>query len=174
MGQGEFEKYMKDRTIEDIMEDWGEQRDEWVTQISMSDGFVNQFLHSNGRTYFCQQHPDYEVDEKIREALQGKTVEEQMEYYYVTKSYRLYSTAYGEITKERLAERAVKLSEYEGVTELLLKENILIGAVVKGHWGNGDLLLNRCVCTYYASDNEGSGTKEREDYAYLIFKNFEE
>jgi len=174
MSQDGFENYIKNRTISDIMEDYGEQRDEWVTMLSMSDGFVNQFRHSNGKTYFCQQYTDYEPDENIQAVLTEKRVEEQMEYYYVTESRRLYSTAYGEITKEQLSERAVKLSEYDGVVELLLKEKILIGAVVKGHWGNGNLLLNEPVCTYYASDNEGSGTKEREDYAYLIFKDFDE
>ena len=92
-----------------------------------------------------------------------------MEYYYVTKSRNMYDTAYGEITKERLSEKAVPLADYDGVKKLLLKDRILVGAIVKGFFREGKLLLDKCVCTYYASDNEGSGTKEREDYVYLIF-----
>ena len=39
------------RSIEDIMEDYGEQRDEWQTTLSMKDGYVSQFRHSNGRDF---------------------------------------------------------------------------------------------------------------------------
>ncbi|MCD7796305.1 MAG: hypothetical protein LUG95_01380 [Clostridiales bacterium] len=92
-----------------------------------------------------------------------------MDFYYVTKSRSLYSTAYSEITDEKLTENSVKLSDYDGVQTLLLKGDILIGARIKSWWGDGILLPEQCVCTYYASDNEGSGTNDREDYAYLIF-----
>ncbi|MBO5462370.1 MAG: hypothetical protein J6A49_03560 [Clostridia bacterium] len=68
-----------------------------------------------------------------------------------------------------MRENAVKLCDYDRVTELLLKGKILVGAKIKSHWGEGFLLPEKRVCTYYACDNEGSGTKEREDYAYLIF-----
>lgn len=158
-----------ERTLDDIMADYDEQRDEWQTLLSVQDGFVKMFADYNGKKFFCKQITDYVVDEKIEKLLTGKTVKEQMGFYYVTESRRMYATAYGDITKENLSEKAVKLSEYEGIVELLLKEKILVGAVIKGYYGEENLLLGRSVCTYCASDNEGSGTKEREDYAYLIF-----
>lgn len=169
MSNDGFKDFIEKRTIEDIMEDYGEQKDEWVTYLSMNNGLVQQFRHSNGKTYFCKQIEDCTLDNKISDLLSGKTVEEQMSYYYVTESKRLYDTAYGEITKEQLSESAMALADYDGIIKLLLKEKILVGAVIKGYFGNGNLLLDRSVCTYYALDNEGSGTKEREDYAYLIF-----
>ncbi|MDD6275819.1 MAG: hypothetical protein PUB20_03220 [Clostridia bacterium] len=151
------------------MEDYGEQRDEWQTLLTMENGKVKSFRHSNGKTFYCEQIDDYKVDPTIEETLKGKTIEKKMDYYYVTESVRLYETAYGEITKERLNEKAVHLSEYDGIIKLLLKDDILVGATVKGYFKDGNLLLDRCVCTYYAYDNEGSGTKDREDYVYLIF-----
>ena len=171
MGNRTFKEYIENRTVADIMEDYGEQRDEWQTLLTMEEGKVKSFSHSNGKTFYCEQIEDYYIDESIVEILKGKTIEKQMDYYFVTKSVRLYESSYGEITKEKLNEKAVHLSEYEGVIKLLLKSDILVGAVVKGYFKDGNLLLDRCVCTYYASDNEGSGTKDREDYVYLIFHN---
>ena len=169
MSDESFKRFIENRTLADIMEDYGEQRDEWETLLSMEEGKVRRFRHSNGKDFFCEQLEDYLVDEKIANILEGKTVEKQMAHYYVTESKKLYATAYGEITKESLSEKAVPLADYDGVKNLLLKDKILVGAVVKGYYGDGNLLLNKCVCTYYASDNEGSGTKEREDYVYIIF-----
>lgn len=171
MNDKSFKDYIENRTVADIMEDYGEQRDEWQTLLTMEKGKVKSFRHSNGKSFFCEQIDDYNVDESIVEILKGKTIEKQMDYYFVTESVRLYETAYGEITREKLNERAVNLSEYDGVIKLLLNSDILVGAIVEGYFKEGNLLLDRCVCTYYASDDEGSGTKEREDYAYLIFYN---
>lgn len=126
-----FKEYIENRTEADIMEDYGEQRDEWQTLFTMENGKVKSFRH-NGKTFYCEQIDDYKVDLTIEETLKGKTIKKQMDCYYVTESVRLYETAYGEITKERLNEKAVKLSEYNGVIKLLLKSDLLVGAIVEG------------------------------------------
>lgn len=168
-----FKDFIENRTVADIMEDYGEQRDEWETLFVRDSSGVKRFRHQNGKDFFCEQYMpedgEYIPKEEISETLSGKTIEEQMNFYYVTESARFYSTAYGDITDDDLRENAVKLCEYKGVKKLLLKGDILIGAVVDAFWGDGVLLPDKSVCTYYACDNEGSGTKEREDYAYLIF-----
>ena len=127
----------------------------------------------NGRNICCEQYDgefaDCNVSPEMRKILLGKTVEQQMKYYYVTESHRFYSTAYGEITKENLHEYAKKLCDYDGVRALMIKDGILVGAKIEAMWSEGKLFRKKPVCTYYASDNEGSGTKEREDYAYLMF-----
>lgn len=173
MSDNGFKDYIENRTLDDIMAAYDEQRDEWETLLIIENDEVRKFRHSNGKDFFCQQYnpqdEEYVVNEKMKEILSGKTVEEQMEHFFVTNSIRLYSTAYGEITKDNLRENAVKLCDYDRVTELLLKGKILVGAKIKSHWGEGFLLPEKRVCTYYACDNEGSGTKECEDYAYLIF-----
>lgn len=169
MNRGNYIEYFKNRTIDDIMEEYGEQRDEWVTLLSMDNGIVQQFRHSNGKTFFCEQIEGCAIDEKIAKTLKGKTVEQQMNFYYVTQSKKLYQTVGGEITKESLAEEAISISEYNQVISLLLKGHILVGAVIEGCFKNENLLLEKPVCTYFSSDGEESGVKLREDYVYLIF-----
>ena len=169
MGYESFQDYLEKRTLDDIMEDYDEQRDEWITELWTENGFVKSFRHRNGRTFYCEQIDDYTVDEKIAKVLDGKTVEAQMAYYFVTESRRLYETAFSEITKEDLSEKAVSLSDYEGVVELLLKGKILVGATIRGNAGPEKLLPGKSVCICFASDREDSGTKDREDDICLLF-----
>ncbi len=168
-----FKGYIENRTTEDIMNDYSEQRDEWETLVVVENDMVVRFQHKNGRTFFCEQYDseinDHILNEKMLEVLSGKTIEQQMEHFFVTESYRLYSTSYGEIDKQYFRERAMRLCNCKEIKKLLIKDKILIGAKIDGYWGEGVLLLDSPVCTYYASDNEGSGTKDREDYAFLIF-----
>ena len=52
-----------------------------------------------------------------------------------------------------------------------VEDGVLIGVRIKSAWnpyGWGAVALPyREICTYYASDNNGSGSKDREDYAHL-------
>lgn len=169
MGYESFQDHLEKRTLDDIMEDYDEQRDEWITELWTENGFVKSFRHRNGRTFYCEQIDDYTVDEKIAKVLDGKTVEAQMAYYFVTESRRLYETAFSEITKEDLSEKAVSLSDYEGVVELLLKGKILVGATIRGNAGPEKLLPGKSVCICFAPDREDSGTKDREDDICLLF-----
>ncbi len=174
MSNDGFKDFIKNLTAADIMNDYGEQRDEWETLLSVKDGEVVHFRHSNGRDFFCEkyegEYADCNVIDEMLKFLSGKTIEQQMEYYYVTESRSFYNTAYGKITKENLRKFADKLCDYEGVRTLLVKERILVGAKIDAMWGGeGKLFRKKPVCTYYASDNEGSGTKEREDNAHLMF-----
>ena len=174
MDDKRFQKYIESRTIADIMDDYGKQRDEWETLLVVKDDEVVGFRHSNGRDYYCEpfasEYEDCNMTDEMCKLLSGKTIEQQMEYFYVSESRKFYNTAYGEISKENLQRYAVKLSDYKGVRALFVKKRILVGAKIDAMWGEGKLFLNKPVCIYSASDNEGSGTKEREDYAYLIFR----
>lgn len=171
MGERSFKEYIENRTIEDIMEDYGEQRYEWETLIESQDGNVVRFKHNNGRTYFCTQCTS--CDDTIFDLVknnEGKTIEQQMKNFCVIETSDPSETAYGDITKEQLKENAVGLSDYDGVVELILKGNLLLGAVVKGCSGTENLLIGQSVCT--CSDNDG-GCKNREKYVYLAYTNDE-
>lgn len=125
----------------------------------------------NAKTYQCSQY-DFECDDRLADlekASVGKTVEEQMDCFFVEESVTLSKTAYGDSIKEQTSGKTIKLSEYEGVTELLLKGDTLVGAVVDGIFGKEKLFPGQSVCTYCASDNEGIGCNEREDYIKLIY-----
>ena len=101
--------------------------------------------------------------------LSNQSIEKQMSYFRITEFKKFYKSAYGEITSEQLRKKTIKLCDYPDIIQLILKEKILVGAIIKGYYGNKPLMIGSPVCTYYASDNDGSGNDEREDYAYLMF-----
>lgn len=166
------EEYYNNRTVADIMEDWGEQRDEWVTLVSVKDNIVRQFRHSNGNQYFTVEYkPEYGVvnfPDGFEKKLEGKSLEQQMEHYAISESRVMLKTAYGEITNEDVRKYCTRLSECKDVLKLIVRDRQLVGVVYKGYYGTGHLLPYNSICTYYACDNEGSGNNEREDYAYLL------
>ena len=108
--------------------------------------------------------------EGFSEKLRGKSLEEQMEYYRITQSASLASTAYGEVTSEQKRSRTWKLDAYPEWTGLVVKEGMIVGVLIREYFSQRDTvcLPYQSVCTYYASDNEGSGTEDREDRAFLI------
>lgn len=110
--------------------------------------------------------------EGFAEKLAGKSLEEQMDCYRITESATLARTAYGKITDERTTELgAYALDRFDRFEGLVVKDGLLVGVLIKPWWsydGPAPCLPYQRVCTYYASDNEGSGTNDREDYAYLI------
>lgn len=173
MSEKGFKDYIENRTVADIMADYGEQRDEWQTLLSMENGRVVQFRHSNGRTFFCEKYSEemgeLSLPPEVSELLAGKTVEQQMRHYFITESPLTSETAYGEITKEKLCNSATSLCEYENVLMLILKDNLLVGAIIKGHCGNAALLPGNSVCIGCTSDDEGNATKNRENRVYLLF-----
>ena len=133
-----------------------------------------QLCLPNGRNISCEQYDgefsDCNVTPEMLKILEGETIAQQTGYYYVTESHRFYRTAYGKITSEDLHKYAKKLCDYDGVRSLLIKDGILVGAKIEGMWSDEEKLFRgKPVCIYYADDNEGSGTKEREDNAYLMF-----
>ena len=103
--------------------------------------------------------------------LVGKTLEEQMDCYRITESAILARTAYGEITKQTEGgARLYRLEEFERFRGLVVRDGTVVGVILQP-WGPVEevpCMPYERVCTYYASDDEGSGTKDRTDYAYLI------
>ena len=51
MSDESFKRFIENRTVADIMEDYGEQRDEWETLLSIEDGKVRRFRHGNGKVF---------------------------------------------------------------------------------------------------------------------------
>lgn len=50
MSENGFKEYIENRTVDDIMEAYGEQRDEWETLLTVENGVVRRFRHSNEKT----------------------------------------------------------------------------------------------------------------------------
>ena len=109
--------------------------------------------------------------EGFLEQLKGKSLEEQMAFYRIVETRCHSRTAYGEVTKENKHEFGYALEAYSGLTALVMDDGVLIGVRIKSAWdryGYGAVALPyQDICTYYASDNNGSGYNDREDYAHL-------
>ncbi|MBQ6808656.1 MAG: hypothetical protein IJP07_05825 [Firmicutes bacterium] len=112
--------------------------------------------------------------EGFEELLKNLPIEEQMEHYRTTE-YSSYSmTNWCERTQKG---SAIRIQNDRDVTALIVKDGILVGVMMLND-SNREVpcLAEERVCTYYASDNNGAGYKERIDYTYLICvpKNFDE
>ena len=111
--------------------------------------------------------------EGFEDVLKGLSVEEQMEFYRVT-CYSVYSQSNW---KERTYKGyALRLDKDRDVTALIVKDGILVGIMILND-SNREVpcLAEESVCTYYSSDNNGAGYKERIEYTKLICvpENFE-
>ena len=108
--------------------------------------------------------------EGFLEYLKGKTLEEQMACYRIVETSCHSSTAYGEVTKENMHKYGYALQNYPGLCSLVVDDGVLIGVRIESAWNKleGTVAFPyQDICTYYASDNNGSGYKDREDYAHL-------
>lgn len=102
----------------------------------------------------------------FEELLKGLTVEEQMEYFRTTCVSKYSVTDW----KERsFVGYALKIYNDSDVTGVIVKDGIIVGIMIyDDNRREVPCLAEESVCTYYASDNNGAGSKERIEYTYLI------
>lgn len=110
--------------------------------------------------------------EGFLEQLKGKPLEEQMRCYRIVETEHHSRTAYGEITKENSHRFGCALEDYRGLKALVVEDGILLGACIEPFSSHGypwgvPAFPYHDICTYSASDNNGSGSNDREDYAHL-------
>ncbi len=114
---------------------------------------------------------EFSWPEGFLDSLRGKTIQEQMQCYRIVEEVFRTKTAYGEITKENKLSFGCALEDYKGLNALIVDDGILIGVMAEhafDHSGPGAPMFPYVnICTYYASDNEGSGYNDRSDYAHL-------
>ena len=106
------------------------------------------------------------LPEGFMEKLEGKTIEEQMKYYRTTCVSRYSISGW----KERVNNGYVlTVDKDRDVRALIVKDGILVGVMIVCDTGSEvPLFAEENVCTYYASDNNGAGSKERIEYTYLL------
>ena len=94
-----------------------------------------------------------------------------MGYYRIVEECCYSRTAYGEVTNENKTRFGSALEDYPELAALIVDEGILIGVCIYTAFKKYDygtpMFPYVNLCTYYASDNNGSGSKDREDYAHL-------
>ena len=117
---------------------------------------------------------EVKLPEGFEETLRGLPIEEQMAHYRTTCVSAYAMTDWRERTRQRWT---IPIERDRDVTALIVRDGILVGVMILDD-DNDEVpcLAEERVCTYYASDNNGAGYKERIEYTYLICipENFDE
>ena len=104
-----------------------------------------------------------EWGEGYPEILQGKSLEEQMDYFRVSYNGTYSWSSYGQVDFEQLRKYSHAIEEDEYVTALVVYDGLLVGVVMK----ETQVLPNQGILTYYGCDNNGAGYKEYEEWGYF-------
>ena len=102
---------------------------------------------------------------KAKELLSGKSLEEQVKLLCLERSEDFEEFSYGQSDYQRSHGSARPLAEADNVRGILLYKNMIVGVVINGR----DVLLGKCVETYYAVDEDGTGREEVSVYHTLLF-----
>jgi len=102
------------------------------------------------------------------EKLNGKTIEEQMQFFRIAMTDTYSQSSYGEVTNERILKNTYSLA-YSRCKGIIVKDGIIVGVLITDFTDREvPCLPYHAVTTYYASDNDGAGYKERRDRVQLI------
>lgn len=108
---------------------------------------------------------EYGMPEELLALLQGKTHEEQSAYFRTSPTRTVSKTNWG---SQQVVGSLCPLWRDSDVLGLIVDGDIVVGVMMKNCiGGKTPCFLDACVCTYFASDNNGAGYTEREDYTYL-------
>lgn len=111
------------------------------------------------------------MNNEFLESLKEKTLEEQMECFRIVEHTSFSKTAYGEITKSNMHEFGYALKDYKGLNALIVEDGVIIGVCIDAFACYDPLgrpaFPYQSICTYYASDNNGSGSSDREENVQL-------
>lgn len=106
------------------------------------------------------------LPEGFEEILKDLPLEEQMNHFRTSSYRRLSNIGYSLRTLESGYN---ELKDDPDVQGIIVKNNMIVGIMIKDAWGRiVPCLPEERVCTYYASDNNGAGYKERIDYTWLL------
>ncbi len=115
---------------------------------------------------YKESYGEYKLPEGFEESLKGLSIEEQMDRYRTSGSSTFSNTGWS----ERSYARGYRKLENDGdVRGLIVKDGIVIGVLMCDDCGREvPCFGEERVCTYYADDNNGAGSKCRIDYTYLV------
>lgn len=112
--------------------------------------------------------------EGFAEKLRAVPVEQQTAFFRTGMNTVFSNTGWGE---RRQNGHCHQLDEDDSVTAIVVHDGIIVGVMLRNAWGGETYCRPEgSVCTYYASDNNGAGYQEREDYTKLlcVSEDFEE
>ena len=92
-----------------------------------------------------------------------------MDFYRIKVDITIEKYSYGELDSRRESEITYKLEDCDELKGLIVKDGILVGVMLSTSFG----AINAClpgqyVNTYYASDDDGTGSSDRDDVCSLV------
>ena len=108
---------------------------------------------------------EYKYPEGFEETLEGLSVEQQLDRFRTSERSTLGHTGWRERTVES---GGVKIGKDSDVRAVVVKDGKIVGLMINNDCGR-DVFCGpeERVCTYYADDNNGAGSKTRIDYIYF-------
>lgn len=139
-------------------------REEWGKVRGLSDEGVMRF-YWEGMTW-TDGFPD---------CLRGLPMEEQMDHYAVKENSEHSRSSYGEVDKTQLSSGGfIPLKAYERFKGVILKDGVVVGAIVSDYYGNSKYLYpGRSQCLYWSIDSDGTGSSSSDVYVHMYCLPFE-
>lgn len=109
------------------------------------------------------------------ECLKGLPMEEQIDCYAVKENAEYSCSSYGEMDKTQLSSSGlIPLKAHERFKGVILKDGVVVGAIVSDYYGNSKYLYpGRSKCLYWSIDSDGTGSSSSDVYIHMYCLPFE-
>ncbi len=110
----------------------------------------------------------YEMPAGLKEALRGKSVMEQLEYFRCTYSARVAEKTGYDLPLHEEYKDLIIPTDLKTFLGVVVDDGIVVGIKIQSTGSQESCLVGKKVCSYFAEDNNGAGYKTYEEYLYLV------
>lgn len=109
------------------------------------------------------------------DCLRGLPLEEQIDHYVVREDSEYSRSSYGEVDRSHFSSgRFVPLKDYKRFRGVIVKDGIVVGAIVSDYYRNWKYLYpGRPQCLYWDVDTDGTGSSSSDVYVSMYSVPFE-
>ena len=103
------------------------------------------------------------------DCLKGMPIEEQIDHYAVKEDHEYSRSSYGELDKSTFtAGGLIPLKSYKRFEGVIVKDDVVVGALVSDYYGNEKKLHpGRSICIYWSIDSDGTGSSSSDVYVHM-------
>lgn len=92
-----------------------------------------------------------------------------MDFYLISVVTTIKEYSYGTLDSKKVTKKTVQLEECDDFRGLVIKDGIIVGVLLNSIHGEARACLpGQEITTYWASDDDGTGSTDREDTCCLI------
>ena len=105
----------------------------------------------------------------LNELLKGKPLDEQIKLLKIRYDYYKWESEYGD-ESESYSYKQVDLSDCNNIIKVYVCDNTIVGVRSEIYGKTFDLVLDKQICVYSASEDDGPSCTSVTDYATLLLK----